>query len=138
MTTSMSVIHEDGDRFVITVRGHHITLDQPVSDGGTDAGPTPTELLVASLASCVAFYGQRFLLRHQITGDVSVDVQWGMASSPSRVSSVAISVEAPDLPIQLESRFLKVIEHCTVHNTLSLPPKVVIALFRASAAAATG
>ena len=36
----------------VTVRGHEITVDEPESDGGKDRGPTPTELLLAALASC--------------------------------------------------------------------------------------
>ena len=53
--TNVVVVHEEGDRFALTIRGHRIVVDQPVEDGGGDAGPTPTELFVASLASCVAF-----------------------------------------------------------------------------------
>jgi putative redox protein len=36
----------------VVARGHEITIDEPASDGGTDKGPTPTELLLAALASC--------------------------------------------------------------------------------------
>lgn len=36
----------------VTIRGHEITVDEPESDGGTDLGPAPTELLLAALASC--------------------------------------------------------------------------------------
>ena len=53
--TNITVQHEDGDRFQVLVRGHRLVIDQPVADGGTDAGPTPTELFVAGLASCVGF-----------------------------------------------------------------------------------
>jgi putative redox protein len=36
----------------VVVRGHEITVDEPVDDGGKDRGPMPTELLLAALASC--------------------------------------------------------------------------------------
>jgi putative redox protein len=42
-----------------------VLTDQPVAGGGQDTAVTPTELLIASLASCVAFYAGRFLLRHR-------------------------------------------------------------------------
>jgi putative redox protein len=51
------VRHEQGDRFTISVRGHDITIDQPLGDGGDDEGPTPSELFVASLAGCVGSWG---------------------------------------------------------------------------------
>ena len=53
---TVTVTHDVGDRFDIAIRGHVVHVDQPESDGGSDTGPTPTELFVASLASCVAFY----------------------------------------------------------------------------------
>ena len=36
----------------VQTRGHVIAVDEPVEDGGTDAGVMPTELLAASIASC--------------------------------------------------------------------------------------
>jgi putative redox protein len=126
VNAGLRVTHEDGDRFTIEIRGHSLTVDQPESDGGTDFGPQPTELFVASLASCVAHYGRRFLRRHGLPDDVTVDAEWTMASSPTRVLSIRVSVAAPGLPGELEPRFADVIEHCTVHNALVIPPNVTI------------
>ena len=49
----LSVTYEGGMRFDIASSGHRIVTDQPVEDGGTDAGMSPVELFVGSLASCV-------------------------------------------------------------------------------------
>lgn len=38
----------------VEIRSHHLTVDEPRGQGGDDEGPTPQELLAASLASCVA------------------------------------------------------------------------------------
>jgi len=38
----------------IDIRSHQLTADEPVERGGEDEGPTPQELLAASLASCTA------------------------------------------------------------------------------------
>ena len=62
----IKVRHEEGDRFRVSIRGHELFVDQPVDDGGQDSAPTPTELFVAGLASCVAFYAGRFLRRHDL------------------------------------------------------------------------
>src|SRR6266545_1791870 len=64
--SEMTVWYLDGDRFAVEVRDHVITVDQPLADGGQDTAPTPTEMFVASLAGCVAFYAHRFLARHHL------------------------------------------------------------------------
>ena len=47
-----------------------------VGDGGEDTGPTPTELFIASLAGCVAFYARRYLDRHdQPTEGLTVEAE---------------------------------------------------------------
>jgi putative redox protein len=38
----------------VAVRGHELTVDEPLDHGGLDAGPSPQELLAASVASCTA------------------------------------------------------------------------------------
>jgi len=38
----------------IDVRGHHLVVDEAREAGGEDEGPSPQELLAASLASCTA------------------------------------------------------------------------------------
>jgi len=53
-----------GEAYEVTVRGHRLVVDQPADAGGQDSAPTPTELFLASLATCVAFYAGRFLTRH--------------------------------------------------------------------------
>jgi len=78
-----------GEAYEVTVRGHRLVVDQPADAGGQDSAPTPTELFVASLASCVAFYAGRFLTRHGYSRDgLAVSAGYEMASDrPARVSS---------------------------------------------------
>jgi putative redox protein len=130
MTTRMVVRHEDGDRFEVLVRGHRLVIDQPVMDGGTDAGPTPTELFVAGLASCVGFYAERFLRRHGLPSEgLRVDSTFAFAEDrPARVASITLGVHVPGLPASRREALLAVIEHCTVHNSIRTAPCVRIEL----------
>ena len=128
--TQMLVTHDAGDRFAIEIRGHTVVVDQPEAIGGDDEGPTPTELFVASLASCVGFYARRYLARHRLdaTG-LRVEVAWDMATKPARVGDVTLRVVVPaGVPEERRAGLLAQASHCTVHNTLHEPPPVTIDL----------
>ena len=47
----------------IEIRQHHLTADEPSEGGGEDEGPTPQELLAASLASCTAITMEMYAKR---------------------------------------------------------------------------
>jgi len=124
------VDYEGGDRFRIAVRQHTVTVDQPASDGGEDTAPTPTELFIASLASCVAFYARRFAARHDIPTDgLAVTAEFSMASHPARVGEITLQLHVPaELSSEQQASLLAVTSHCTVHSTLMQPPEVRIEL----------
>ena len=126
--SSMTVRHLDGDRFTIGVRDHLLTVDQPVNDGGADTAPTPTELFVAGLASCVAFYARRYLSRHQLPTDgLTVTAQYTLGLRPARVTDIRVDVQLPDgVPAERRDALLAVASHCTVHNSLTHPPEVTV------------
>ena len=118
-----------GDRYAVEVRGHELIVDQPADTGGTDVGPTPVELFVASLASCVAHYAGGYLARHHICRDgLRVDTTWQMAQDrPARVASIALRITPPSaLPPGRLPALLAVARACTVHNSLERVPDVSI------------
>jgi putative redox protein len=126
-TTAIRVDYEEGDRLLITTRGHVLVSDQPVEDGGEDSAPTPTELFLSGLAGCVAFYAERFLRRNGLsTAGLRVTCTYRWASNPNRVGAIDLEVTAPSLTAERREAFTKVIDHCTVHNTLRQPPEVRI------------
>ena len=125
--------HAD-DRFDIRVREHTITVDQPEAVGGADTGPTPTELFVAGLASCVAFSARRYLRRHDIdpTG-LAVRTRYRMGSRPARVAAVTLEIQLPvELSPTRRAGLLAQAGHCTVHNTITHAPDIAITLVPAS------
>ena len=127
----MDVRYVAGESYEVSVRGHRVLVDQPAEAGGLDAAPTPTELFVASLATCVAFYAGRYLTRHGYGRDgLAVSAGFDMASDrPARVSGIRLTVRAPaDLPADRRPALHAVVSHCTVHNSLTSPPSVAIDL----------
>lgn len=126
----MKVTFRGGSRFDITSGRHTIVTDQPVEDGGQDAGISPVELFIGSLASCVGYFVGRYCARHKIACDgFTVDAEWSYAEQPHRVGTVDMRI---NLPVQLtpeqRERLLKVAHGCTVHQSIAVAPSVTIDL----------
>jgi putative redox protein len=130
MSTELFVRHLDGDQFAIDIRGHQIHVDQPADAGGEDTAPTPTELFVAGLASCVAFYARRYLARHNIDpAGLAVAATFTIGGPPTRVTDITVRLTPPPaLPAERRGAFYAVASGCTVHHSLKRPPAVAISL----------
>ncbi|WP_257153857.1 OsmC family protein [Streptomyces lunaelactis] len=118
-----------GQSYAVFVRDHELTVDQPVDAGGSDEGPTPVELFVSSLASCAAYYAGRFLERQHLPNEsLRVRAEFDMADDrPARVSAVRMRIELPEEIGTVRRRsLLAVVDHCTVHNSLRVPPEVSV------------
>ncbi len=127
----MDVRFVAGENYEVAVRGHRVMVDQPTDAGGDDRAPTPTELFVASLATCVAFYAGRYLTRHGFDRDgLGVSVDFDMATDkPARVARIRMTVRVPaDVPAERRPVLAAVMAHCTVHNSLTTSPAVSIDL----------
>jgi uncharacterized OsmC-like protein len=130
-TALMDVRFVFGEAYEVAVRGHRVMVDQPSDLGGEDGAPTPTELFVASLATCVAFYAGRYLTRHGFSrAGLGVSVGFDVASDkPARVTRIGLTVRVPaDVPAERRPALAAVVSHCTVHNSLITPPDVSIDL----------
>lgn len=127
------VRYEGGDRLVADIRGHEVVFDQPLADGGRDAGPTPTELFVASLGGCVGFYAERYLHRHELeAAGLAVECTFEMAERPARVGEIRLRVVLPaGFPAERRAGLQAVVEHCTVHNSITRPPAITVVLAEA-------
>jgi putative redox protein len=103
----------------VSVRAHNVTVDEPKDHGGDDAGPSPQELLAASLAACTAITIEMYAARKGWdVGDISVDVQYEPAQrgSPTRFAMV---VELPkELSEDQRERLMQIGAKCPVHRAL--------------------
>lgn len=124
------VSYHGGTRFDIVSGRHRIVTDQPEEDGGQDAGMSPVELFVGSIASCVGYFVGRFCSRHNIPQDgLTVEAEWTMAEGPHRVGAVSIAIRLPHrLTHDQKERLLKVAHGCTVHQSIAVPATVDIRL----------
>ena len=76
--------YRDGVSFDIAARGNRLICDQPSTNGGGDAGMSPPEFMLASLASCVAYYALEYLRTRGLhTRDLEVRVASVKAQRPA-------------------------------------------------------
>jgi putative redox protein len=103
----------------VEMSSHSIVADEPEDEGGEDAGPTPQELLAASLASCTAITMEMYADRKGWEiGDVAVDVSYEPAQrgSPTRFK---MTVNLPkELPEEQRERLMQIGAKCPVHRVL--------------------
>ena len=78
----VTVINEHQHVQQIVSGHHHLTADEPVAAGGSDAGLAPRELLLASLGADTAVALRRHAaLQDWTLGRITVGVRWSTDSS---------------------------------------------------------
>ena len=130
------------------IRQFTVTIDEPPSLGGTDAGPNPVELVLAALAACQEITYRAYATALGVPLDsVSVSLQGGIdlrgffsvsddvRSGFSGVrGTVTLTSSAP--PADLEKLKAIVDAHCPVLDILKNPVPVELALNTVPVAAA--
>lgn len=121
----------EGMRMDVEARHHRIIIDQPATGGGHDAGPTPLEYFLASLAGCMGAIGR--IVAHQqklnirwmdftVEGDMDVDGLLGRPTA-NRVGFLGFKVRArldADLSPEQKQAFLHEVEkRCPVSENIS-------------------
>ena len=103
----------------LKMRDHHLTADEQEETGGDDEGPSPQELLAASLASCTAITMEMYAKRKSWDiGDVVVNVDYEPAQRGSP-TKFAMEVRLPkELPEEQRERLMQIAAKCPVHRTL--------------------
>lgn len=131
------VTHEGGAKFVAQVRSHRIIVDQPERAGGEDAGPTPLELLAASLGSCMALYVQQFCHSRALSYEgMRVEVESSGASNPGRIAELAVRVHVPaELSPHMATLLARAAKSCPAHHTLELGARMTVQIEAAAAVA---
>ncbi len=126
----LTVAYQGGTRYDIQSGSHRVVTDQPIEDGGRDAGMSPVELFVGSLASCVGYFVGRFCARHQIPCEgLRIEAAWTMAEGPHRVGRINLAIYLPHrITPEQKERLLKVAQGCTVHQSIAVVPEIAIAL----------
>ena len=126
-------------RATVEARTHSLQLDEPLHVGGTDAGATPYEALLAALGGCTAITlrmyadrkgwpleGARVRLRTASEHEADCGHCDTDEVGPHRLEQ-SVELEGP-LTDEQRRRLLQVAERCPVKQTLERGVKVVASL----------
>ncbi|MCS6951407.1 MAG: OsmC family protein [Bryobacterales bacterium] len=110
----------NGVKFSIECGRHVLVCDQPAENGGDGAGPSPPDLLLASLAACAAYYALRYLQARSLpTEGLMVRVTAHKASPPPRLDAFRVELRLPALDERHREGVLRAVKSCLIHNTLT-------------------
>ena len=124
-----------GSKFEVAARGHRVMCDQPLDNGGTDAGMSPPELLLASLGTCAGYYAAQYLNTRGLPAeDLKVRVSAEKAAQPARLDSFEIEVISAGLDERHQAGILRAVKACLIHNTLLGAPGIKVSVADAIAA----
>jgi putative redox protein len=106
-------------RHDVSVRGHTVAADEPRDTGGADTGPSPQELLAASLASCTAITIEMYAKRKGWDiGPIEVEAEYAPAERGS-VTKFKLTMKFPkELQPEQVERLRVIAAKCPVHRTL--------------------
>jgi putative redox protein len=106
-------------RHTIHVRDHQLTVDEPLTAGGQDAGPDPQELLAVSLASCTAITMEMYAARKGWDiGRVEVGVEYSPAERGCPTKFDLVMRLPADVPEEQVERLRSIAAKCPVHRAL--------------------
>jgi len=99
---------------------HRLTIDKPRFSGGRDRGPTPIELFISSLGTCVAMVISTYCEEHGIDAtDLQVEIQYETDADQTNMTNIGVDIEIPNGVIDNREKAIeRVAKHCSVHKTI--------------------
>src|SRR6267378_2187750 len=109
---------ETGYAAVIRAGRHELTADEPSLRGGTDTGPAPYELLLASLAACTAITLRMVAARKGWElGSIHVDLELHKDAEGRRDHRDEILVSRIGNPVGADERCFHGFHHSSLTST---------------------
>lgn len=119
-----------------TIDGHTVRTDQPAPAGG-DTGPSPFDLFLASIGTCMGFYALRFCQERGLpTEGLGLTLEPERTEDRKRVATLRIALRLPHgFPEKYDQPIRRAVDHCAVKQALLEPPVFDLVIEREGVAA---
>ena len=101
-----------------------VQTDQPPQGGGAGSAPTPFEMFLASIGTCVGIYALGFCRQRKLVADGLRIIQRAVHNpTTGMIDKVALEIELPaGFPEKYHDALIHAAELCTVKKHLEKPP----------------
>jgi putative redox protein len=120
---TITISFPGGTRVDATLEGHTVHTDQRAPAGGNTA-PSPFDLFLASIGTCMGFYALRFCQERKLSMDgLALTLDPERSVDRKRVAEIRIALRLPrGFPEKYEPAIRRAVDHCAVKQQLLEPP----------------
>lgn len=124
----MEISFPGGKKVDSNYNGYTVSTDQPVKDGGDDTAPSPFELFLSSMGTCMGYYALAFCRKHKVEhGDLKVTLDFDWNEKKFHLDKVAVKIILPDnFSEKLKPAIIRSVNLCAVKKHLTDPPEFEI------------
>lgn len=128
--SEITVRHVGDMEFETQIGKHKLTIDIPPENKGKDRGPTPPQLFIASLASCIAVFAASYCNTAGINSEgLTVQLSYDKLTQPSLLGNFKAVITIPHGDVGTkEKSVIRAAEHCLIHETIRSSPSIEVTL----------
>jgi putative redox protein len=128
MEKTIAVEFPGGKRVDARMGGVVIHTDQTKENGGEGTAPEPSQLFLASIATCAGIYAVEFCRARGLSGDgmtLTMSYEWDEKKHAIETMHIELKLP-PGFPDQYKKAVIRAMDLCTVKKHIIHPPEFVI------------
>ena len=105
------------------LKGHTVRTDQP-APLGADSAPSPFDLFLASIATCMGYYALRFCQERGIATDgLGLSLETVRDEERKRLATIKVALAVPSaFPERYREAIRRAVDQCAVNKHMVEPP----------------
>ena len=105
------------------LKGHTVRTDQP-APLGADSAPSPFDLFLASIATCMGYYALRFCQERGIATDgLGLSLETVRDEERKRLATIKVALAVPSaFPERYREAIRRAVDQCAVKKHMVEPP----------------